>query len=326
MREASLAQPRVSFNSAERGEARCENTRAFMREILILDQAIVDVLHSLLEGTEDVHLVGAPSAGAAERLVRSLGGRLSTAEASAPSRAGYETVVVLDEQRLEEAQAAVAPEGTLVVAVVNAHYGWFLVRALEGHDAPESPGPDVDRVCARLESDGWAVVDGTPVIVPLALMPFDPAGIPKTIFAYLYARHPELETYCLLLRARRSTAHPRPFRPRARPSSADFPTMPWKTESEWREERTRWADELADGLRGPSGDPLAQTHSGVIAALESTEGKELRMIKSSLAWRAIVTYRTMRERVLPPRTRRGRLYERVRAAVARVAQGAGARG
>lgn len=313
--------------------------RAFMREIPILDQAIVDVLHSLLEGTGDVHLVGAPSAGASERLARSLGGRLSTADRSAWSRAGYETVVVLDGQRLGEAQAAVAPEGTLVVAVVNAHYGWFLVRALEGHDAPESPGPDVDGVCARLESDGWAVVDATPVTVPLALMPFDPAGIPKTMFAYLYARHPELETYCLLLRARRSTAHPRRFRPRARPSSTDFPTMPWKTESEWREERTRWADELADGMRGPSGDALAQTDSGVIAALESTErmvnalrldlmrrDEEIRMIKSSLTWRAIVTYRTMRERVLPPRTRRGRLYERVRAAVERVARGAEARG
>jgi hypothetical protein len=312
--------------------------RAAMREIPILDQAIVDVLHSLLEGTETVHLVGAQSAGAGGRLARSLGGKLSTAERSGSRGAGYETVVVLDEQRLGEAEAAVGPEGTLLVAVVNAHYGWFLLRDLEGHDAPEAPSTHVNCVCARLESDGWEVTDATPVTVPLALMPFDPVRIPKTVFAYLYARHPDLETYCLLLRARRSTGPPRRFRPGARPSSADFPTMPWKTESEWREEGTRWADPLADSMRGSPGNALAPTNSGVLAALESTErmvsalrldlmrrDEELGQIKSSLTWRAIVRYRTMRERVLPPRTRRGRLYDRVRAAVARVTQGAAAR-
>jgi hypothetical protein len=313
--------------------------RASMRQIPILDQAIVDTLHSLLEGTEDVHLVGAQCASVGERLARGLGGRLSTAEVSAPSRAGYEAVVVLDEQRLGEAQAAVAPAGTLFVSVVNAHYGWFLVRALEGHDAPQGPSTDVDRVCARLESEGWEVADATPVTVPLALLPFDPARIPKTMFAYLYARHPELETYCFLLRARRSRAQPRRFRQGDRPSSAEFPTMPWKAESEWRHERTRSADQLADGMRGLPPDALAHTESEVLAALESTErmvkalrldlmrrDEELGQIKSSLTWRAIVTYRTMRERVLPPRTRRGRLYDRVRAAVAYVAQGARARG
>jgi hypothetical protein len=338
MRQASLAQRRVSFNRAERKSADA-TMRASMREIPILDQAIVDVLHSLLEGTENVHLVEGQSAGAGERLARSLGGRLTTAERSAPWHAGYDTVVVLDEQRLGEAQAAVGPEGTLVVAVVNAQYGWFLLRRLEGHGAPEAPSTDVDCVCARLESDGWEVTDATPVTVPLALMPFDPARIPKTMFAYLYARHPELETYCLLLRARRSTAQPRRFRPGARPSSAGFPTMPWKTESEWREEGTRWADQLADSMRAPPGDARVQTDPAVLAALESTErmmsalrldltrrDEELGRIKSSLTWRAIVRYRMMRERVLPPRTRRGRLYDRVRAAVARVAQGARARG
>jgi hypothetical protein len=310
---------------------------ASMREMPTMDHAIVDALHPLLEGTGSVHLVGALSAGAGERLARSLGGRLSTADPSGPWRAGHETVVVLDEQRLAEAQAAVRPDGTLVVAVVNPRYGWFLLRALEGQAPPGPPATDVRVVSARLESDGWEVAEATPVTVPLALMPFDPARIPKTVFAYLYARHPDLEAYCLLLRARRGTGRPLPLVPEAPPSSAGFPTTPWKTESEWREERTGWSGPLADGRRRPPVDALGPTDAGAVSALVSIQrmvealrldlmrrDEELSSIKSSPTWRAIVKYRTMRERVLPPRTRRGRLYERMRAAIGRVIEGVGA--
>ena len=296
--------------------------RGPMRDIPILGQAIADVLHALIEESARVHLVGASPAGAVGPLRDRLGLRLTVAEPFAPAPAPCDTVVALDAAHLESAVAAVAPRGTLIATVVNPHYGWFLLSALEGADVARPPAIDGDRVCADLERAGWEIVEATPVIVPLALLPFDPARIPKTLFEYLYARHPDLETYCVLLRARRATETPRPFRAGARPAPTDIPTMPWKTEREWREERTRWG-----------GPPLA-TDAGVTAALEHTERtvnalrldlmrreEELELITSSLTWRAIVAYRRVRERVLPPPTRRGRMYERVRVAVGRLSRG-----
>jgi hypothetical protein len=49
--------------------------------------------------------------------------------------------------------------------------------------------------------------------------------------------------------------------------------------------------------------------------------EELMRIKSSLTWRAVVKYRTLRERLLPPQSGGGRLYERVRSTIRRQAVG-----
>ncbi|MCI0545824.1 MAG: hypothetical protein L0027_00900, partial [Candidatus Rokubacteria bacterium] len=148
------------------------------------------------------------------------------------------------------------------------------------------------------EADGWEVEDTRPVVVPLALIPFDPVRVPKTLLAYLYAREPEIETYCFLVRARRAVARPPAVKVRARPAPADFPTTPWKSEAEWREESRREREALQSSLKRCE--------------------DELSRIKSSPAWRAIVRFRTVRERILPPGTGRGRLYDRVRLAAHRI--------
>src|SRR5262245_17888975 len=155
-----------------------------MRRYAVVDHAIVDTLHTLLEGTRAVHIVGALSDGARERLVRSLGAGFSIAERPPGSPARHEAVVVLDVQHLGEAQAAVSPEGTLTVAAVNPRYGSFLVEILDGSPATCREGADLGGVCARLETDGWQVGEATSVIVPLALIPFDPTRVPKTVLAY----------------------------------------------------------------------------------------------------------------------------------------------
>ena len=305
-----------------------------MRGNSIVDNAIVDVLNTLLEGTRDVHIVGALSDAARDRLARNLGGRLSTADGPDPLRSRHETVVVLDAQRLGDAQAVVNPEGMLTVAAVNPRYGSLLVAVLEGRRAPCSGSVDLDGVCGRLERDGWEVGNATPVTVPLALIPFDPARIPKTVLAYLYARHPEIETYCFLVQARRPVAGLPRRRAQASPPPADFPTMPWKTESEWREEARPWAGGQAGRPPCPEIAAIARVEGVGRRAPEDTErmpealrlelrrsDEELFHIKSSLTWRAIVTYRTWRERLLPPQTRRGRLYERARSAIQRLVLG-----
>jgi hypothetical protein len=349
MREASLAQHGWAVQPIHDGGDRGRRAHVGdatmpvpMRGNPTVDHAIVDALHTLLEGTRDVHIVGALSEGARERLARSLSGRLSTAERPDPSHARHETVVVLDTRRLGEAEAVVSPGGTLTVAVVNPRYGSFLVEVVEGGRAPCSESADLDGVCGRLETDGWEVGHTTRVAVPLALIPFDPARIPKTVLAYLYARHPEIETYCFLVRARRPAARPRRPRPPPRRLAVDFPTMPWKTEAEWREEARRCADDLADLRRSGMG-AVARAEAGTVRTIEHVQGaledtqpmlealsldrrrsdEELLRIKSSLTWRAIVKYRTARERLLPSQTRRGRLYERARSAVRRLALGGG---
>ena len=297
----------------------------------IVDHAIVDALHTLLDGAGDVHIVGALCEGARERLALRVGGTLSTAEHPDPSPVGHGTVVALDMRRLHEAQKSVSPGGTLTVAVFNPRHASILVEVLEGSHASCPDATDLDGVCAVLERDGWQVADATPVAVPLALTPFDPARMPKTVLAYLYARIPEIETYCFLLRARRSGAGPRwSRRPTARPPE-HFPTMPWKTEMEWREEWTRWASDVGERERRARTVEVAAERANVsygdvgpmleslrIALTRSDE--ELSAIKSSLTWRAIVKYRMARERLLPPGTRRGRLYERTRSAVRRLAR------
>jgi hypothetical protein len=282
--------------------------RDAMRGNPIVEHAIVDALQALLEGTRDVYIVGALSEGARERLAHGLGSELLTAEESRPSLTGHDTVIVLDAQQLGEAQAVANPGGMLTVAAVNSYYGAFLMKLLEGKGRPCSESGDLEGVCDRLENDGWEVEDATPVVVPLALIPCDPARFPKTVLAYLYARHPEIETYCYLLRARRPVGRPLRAWPTIQSSYADFPTLPWKTEAEWREEAKAFSHcnvtrDTLEALR------LDLRH----------RDEELFRIKSSLAWRVILKYRRVREHLLPPQTRRGGFYERARSTIRRFA-------
>ena len=69
-------------------------------------------------------------------------------------------------------------------------------------------------------------------------------------------------------------------------------------------------------------DNLEPVLEGLRMALRRSD-EELWLIKSSLTWRAIVRYRTARERLLPPETRRGRLYEHGRSAIRRLVGGGG---
>ena len=130
----------------------------------------------------------------------------------------------------------VEPRGSLAVAAANPRYAPILLEAMEGrgHPWPESVG--LEGICRRLEGAGWEVEEAIPVIVPLALIPFDPGRVPKTVLAYLYARQPDIETYCYLVRARQPLV--RPPLPRTWPEQApaEYPTTPWKSESEWRQE------------------------------------------------------------------------------------------
>ncbi len=83
-------------------------------------------------------------------------------------------------------------------------------------------------------------------------------------------------------------------------------------------------------------DADVRVDEGAIRALDDTRrmlealrldlkrsDEELFLIKSSLTWRAIVKYRIARERLLPPQTRRGRLYERARSVIRRLVVGDG---
>jgi hypothetical protein len=271
---------------------------AFMQGDPMFDHAIVDGLQQILEGAADVFIVGALADTARERLARSLTGTLSITDTPGSPHTRHDTVVVLDINRLGEGQAVVRPGGTLAVAAANPRYAAVLLEVLEGSRGPWTESAGLDWICRRLEADGWEVEDTRPVIVPLALLPFDPRRFPKTVLAYLYAREPEIETYCFLVRARQPVARPPLTKVSAREAQAEFPTTPWKSEAEWREESRRELEALQFTLR--------------------LRDDELASIKASPAWRAVVKYRTMRERVLPPATGRGRLYDRVRLAVHRI--------
>jgi hypothetical protein len=180
------------------------------------------------------------------------------------------------------------------------------VAIVEGGAVPRRRAADRDDVCERLESSGWTVEAAWPVAVPLALIPFDPVRVPKTVLAYLYACHPEIETYCFLLQARRSR-RPTPARaPAADRLPPAFPTIPWRTEGEWRE----LAEERPGACAPPEPAPT-------LPAPAPWGDDELIRIKSSLAWRAVVRYRVTRDRLLPPETRRGRLYARALSAIVR---------
>jgi hypothetical protein len=82
-----------------------------MRADAIFDHAIVDVLQGVLEGARDVHIVGSLSEGARQRLAASIAGILSTADRSGGPPASCDAVVVLDVDRLAEAETAVGPGG-----------------------------------------------------------------------------------------------------------------------------------------------------------------------------------------------------------------------
>jgi hypothetical protein len=297
-----------------------------MRANPIFDDAVVDALQPILEGATDVHVLGALADGARERLARALTGTPGPAAGESSSQARHSTVVVLDVGRLAEGEAAVQPHGTLVVAAANPRYAPLLVEVLEGSRDPCTESVGLDGLCQRLEADGWEVEDTTPVIVPLALVPFDPVRVPKTMLAYLYAREPEIEAYCFLVRARQPVGRPPLTRQSARAAPAEFPTTPWRSEAEWREDLERLLAEPAEDI-GRRTVEIARMKSALedarreLEALQLTRRlceEELARIKASPAWRAIVSYRTARERVLPPETGRGRLYERVRLAVHRI--------
>jgi hypothetical protein len=292
----------------------------------IFDHAVVDVLQPILHGATDVYLVGALADSARERLARALSGALGLADGESSSATRHDTVVVLDISRLAEGEAAVGPRGTLVVAAANPRYAPLLVEILEGSRGPWTESDGLDGICCRLEADGWEVEDTTPVTVPLALVPFDPVRVPKTVLAYLYAREPDIEAYCFLVRARQPVGRPPLTRRSVRAAPAEFPTTPWKSEAEWREELERLSAEPADNFRRRTVE-LASMQSSLEETRRELEAlqlalklreEELEQIKASPAWRAIVKYRTARERVLPPETGRGRLYERVRLAVHRI--------
>jgi hypothetical protein len=292
----------------------------------LFDHAVVDTLQQTLDGAADVLVVGPLADTARARLARALAGELSIAETPGLSRPSHDTVVVLDTNRLEEGETAVRPRGTLVVAAANPRYAPFLLEVLEGSRRPWADPAGLDAVCRRLEADGWEVEEARPVIVPLALVPFDPVRVPKTVLAYLYAREPEIEAYCFLVRARQPLARPPSTWVSAPAMRAEFPTTPWKSEVEWREEAERLTVEPAESLARRTLEL-----SGIKSTLEETRRQvetlhlalrqrddELGQIKSSPVWRAVVKYRTARERALPPGTGRGRAYERVRLAVHRL--------
>jgi hypothetical protein len=94
--------------------------------------------------------------------------------------------------------------------------------------------------------------------------------------------------------------------------------MPWKTEAEWGEEMRRHPDDVADAARRLE-ETARRLESLRLDLVRSDE--ELMHIKSSLTWRAVVKYRTLRERLLPPQSGGGRLYERVRSTIRRQAVG-----
>ena len=216
----------------------------------------------------------------------------------------------------------VEPRGTLAVAAANPRYAPILLEALEGHGHPWPESVGLDGVCRRLEGAGWEVEDAIPVIVPLALIPFDPGRVPKTVLAYLYARQPDIETYCYLVRARQPVA--RPPLPRTWPhlAPAEYPSAPWKSESDWRQDVERLAGER---------EALERDLVAVKKSLEDAErarqalqrdlaqrDEELSLIKSSLAWRSIERFYRSRGRMLPPGSRRGQWYTRSRLAVHRI--------
>jgi hypothetical protein len=291
----------------------------------IFDEAVVDSLQPILERATAIHIVGALADGARARLARSVTGTLSIAETPGPPGNRSDAVVVLDLNRLGEGEAMVEPRGTLAVAAANPRYAPILLEALEGrgHPWPESVG--LDGICRRLEAAGWEVEDAIPVIVPLALIPFDPARVPKTVLAYLYARQPDIETYCYLVRARQPVARPPLPRTWSHVAPAEYPTAPWKSESDWRQEVER----LAGEREAAQHDLVAVKESleeaeGARQALErdlAQRDDELSLIKSSLAWRTIEQFYRARGRMLPPDSRRGRWYARSRLALHRILDG-----
>ena len=219
----------------------------------------------------------------------------------------------------------VEPRGSLAVAAANPRYAPILLEAMEGrgHPWPESVG--LEGICRRLEGAGWEVEEAIPVIVPLALIPFDPGRVPKTVLAYLYARQPDIETYCYLVRARQPLV--RPPLPRTWPEQApaEYPTTPWKSESEWRQEVECLAAELQAAERAR--ECLAAELQAAERARQALERdlalrvNELSLIKASLAWRSIEQLYRARGRMLPPDSRRGQWYTRSRLAVQRFLDG-----
>ena len=208
------------------------------------------------------------------------------------------------------------------VAAANPRYCAHSLQALEGRGHPWPDSVGLDGICRRLEAAGWEVEDAISVIVPLALIPFDLGRVPKTVLAYLYARQPDIETYCYLVRARQPVARPPLARTWSHGAPAEYPTAPWKSESDWRQE----VEDLAGEREAVERDLVAvkeflEEAEGARRALQrdlAQRDDELSLIKSSLAWRSIEQFYKARGRMLPPESRRGQWYTRSRLAVHRI--------
>ena len=301
-----------------------------------LEAALVDTLVPFLRGVGDVCVVGDLSPDSRERLEKEIGGRLATAGAAAP--ASCDAAVVLDLDRIDDAQAAIKPGGLLVAAVENAGYARELIALVRGQAS--IPGAATrESVCRRLERTGWEVQDTASVFLPFALLPFDPTQVPKTVLACLYDWHPDIETARFVVAARRPSGRPPDvwLAPAtvAEPSAA-LPHA-WKTEvelaqdlelaareREYDEEQLRNAiaerqntiNELRQHVeRGAARLEAERAEHGRTRGLYEEVRAQLDRMESSLAWRWIVTARTTRQRMLPPGTWRGRLWDGLRGAL-----------
>jgi hypothetical protein len=303
-----------------------------------LEAALVDTLIPLLRGIGDVCVVGDLSPDARGRLEQQIGGRLSMADASATAPPPCDAVVLLDLDRVELSQVPIKPGGLLVAAVENAGYARELIAMVRGQ-APIPGAATRQSICRRLEGAGWEVQDTTSVFLPFALLPFDPTRVPKTVLTRLYDWHPDIETARFVVAARRPPG--RPPHVWLAPAVVAEPTAgidhAWKTEAELVRDldlaaRKREYDE--EQLRNTIAErqntihELRQDLQRGAAALEAERGEHARTrglyeevraqldrMESSVAWRWIVRARTTRERLLPPGTWRGRLWERLRGAV-----------
>src|SRR5262245_30347523 len=167
-----------------------------------LETALVDALIPFLRSIGDVCLVGNLSPDARERLEKEIGGRLSSTGEGPGASPACDAAVVLDLEQIDRAQAVIKPGGLLLVAADNAGYARELIALVRGQ-TPIPGAATREGICRRLERAGWEVQDTTSVFLPLALLPFDPTRVPKTVLACLYDWHPDIETARFVVAARR---------------------------------------------------------------------------------------------------------------------------
>lgn len=305
----------------------------------VSETALVASLSSILRRVGDVWIVGTLSTASRARLEGSIGGRLVLAQVQPETPPTYDAVVVFELGRCEDVQRAIKPGGMLIAAIANPRHAQPLLDLIRGQ-VPIGGEPVLEGACRRLEAEGWQILETAPVMVPLALLPFDPAEVPKTVLTSLYDWHPDIETARFLVSARLSSSgRSKPWVAPARPVEPSRPLEgPWKTEAEYREDIARQARHLADreaALEGELRDTRQRLERALseLSDLESTRvelesqradldiahgqlleaSAERDIIKASLAWRSIVKAQQVTGRVLPRGTFRGRLWLKVRA-------------